>query len=1363
MWNPFRRNSGGRGKTLADYEKESYELNQDYQITAAYDTVDTGDYAEGADHEDIFYAVFGNNELQEQNVSHETLAAQHSFVTEPIEQAVDQAAQSPALPVKPVKSVNPVKLEIEPEELIDDKEIIAGWRREISEIGGKNGLLYFEDTQANRIELSAAHPSGTAQFIAGQKTLLSSLIRDNIALRRAKQAASRVTDKAIEMRNMRGLETVHLGIGIVQWRSDGVDFCAPLLLRPLAIRRYGHDFEIKLKSLTAVNPELIRALRKQFGIALDACTLIELAQQEGVFKPQPVIDRLRQMVAGVADFSVQPRLVVSSFGSVAYEMQHDLGERIDSTVLRAVSGDSVATKKLRRDYRPVNPISPNNRAPETDRSLYDSDFEQDDVIAQIAAGHSLVVHTLPGTGATQTVVNALGELVWAGKRVLVVSPRYATIDGISHRLNRVGLEGLLTTPRRLRRSLIEGIRRNEASEPVDSADIGQALLRIRQVLIDHRQALSAIDPELGVSAIQAMRELVKLARLENPPQTEVRLSDNALLSLAMERSAVAEALTEVARLGQFEYGPADSPWYGVSFNSTEDARRIYNLAVDAAETKLPRLVTLSGQMLKDLALRPYNSVHELGIYLNLLNGIGRTLDRFNPEVYDRPLTELITAHAPHTPDEVMTKANKKRLKKLAQEYVRPGVHVTDMYAQLTAIQKQRQMWQRYCTVPGARPEVPLGLSAVATAFTTLQQDLESLDAVLLPETDAAKMMQLPIDALKQRLVLLAEPSEILKNIQERTAIVEKMREAELDELLTDLSARHVHADQVATELEQAWWKTALSRMLETNLDLRGGDTAVVERLAIDFRLVDEAYTSRNGAHLAAKLADAWHIALLDNKAEAERLHSALHRDRATAEMLCEQAPNIMNALTRVWAVSPYEAHLLPDNLFFDTVLLVDAAAFSLVEAVGAIRRAAQVVAFGDPVIQNPSRFNIAVTKAEYSGISLPAEVAAGQSAYDALQQVLPRLKLTRSYRAGGADLTSLVNIKFYNGEIATLPWAGTFLGRSSLTLDFVRQGQGELDRQTVTVESTAAEVARVVELVLEHAAERPGESLMVITASRKHAVRAWQAVLAEFAKHPQHRDFILGEHAEPFTVVTLEEAAALSRDRVIFSIGFGRTPHGKVLSNFGMLSTPDGDRLIAVAMTRARRGMVIVSCFSFEQLEGIREHGVEQLAAVLGSETSVEIPEAQMPAEIDPMILELADLLEKMGLRVVVNYQHAIPIAAALGDRAIAVDIDFSGDEDSLRHVLRLRPAVLRRLGWHYQRVQSFDMLQNPYAVAAKIAEIIGYEEGVTNAGAAGVADADNDVAGAVDAGSGNAGVGVTDAAETSAADNPDNDTAAAQ
>ncbi|WP_284299746.1 hypothetical protein [Homoserinibacter gongjuensis] len=93
-------------------------------------------------------------------------------------------------------------------------------------------LLHFVDAPTTRIELSTTHPGGLARFITGKSTLLSQLIRDDLALRRARVAAERITAKGLELSTTRGLDVVHLGIGIVRWTHDRVDYCAPLLLRP---------------------------------------------------------------------------------------------------------------------------------------------------------------------------------------------------------------------------------------------------------------------------------------------------------------------------------------------------------------------------------------------------------------------------------------------------------------------------------------------------------------------------------------------------------------------------------------------------------------------------------------------------------------------------------------------------------------------------------------------------------------------------------------------------------------------------------------------------------------------------------------------------------------------------------------------------------------------------------------------------------------------------------------------------------------------------------------------------------------------------------------------------------------------------
>ncbi|MEG2386853.1 MAG: hypothetical protein RSB13_08220, partial [Aurantimicrobium sp.] len=60
--------------------------------------------------------------------------------------------------------------------------------------------------------------------------------------------------------------------------------------------------------------------------------------------------------------------------------------------------------------------------------------------------------------------------------------------------------------------------------------------------------------------------------------------------------------------------------------------------------------------------------------------------------------------------------------------------------------------------------------------------------------------------------------------------------------------------------------------------------------------------------------------------------------------------------------------------------------------------------------------------------------------------------------------------------------------------------------------------------------------------------------------------------------------------------------------------------------------------------------------------------------------------------------------------RAVAVETDAVLARGSLRESLRLRPEMLRRLGWHYIRIHAFELFADPEAVATRIAALIGVE-----------------------------------------------------
>lgn len=1181
-------------------------------------------------------------------------------------------------------------------------------RAEAADLGGASPLVSFRDGPESGIDISKAHPGSLPQFITGKSTLLSNLFRDEVGLRTARLAAERITSKNTELRTVRGIEAVHLTVGVARWRIGGAAFAAPVLLRPLAIRRHHSDFELKLQGVFDVNPELVRIAREHFGISIDAAALAALAYDGGIFKPQPVIDSLRTTARSIDTFSVEPRLVVSTFADVGGAMVRDSGS-LDHVVLNALAGHVGDREQVAAPRATPHHTGPDDRAPASDNLLLDADAEQEAVLARIAAGHSLTVATLPGTGGTQTVINALGELVRAGKRVLVVSARRSTLDGVRHRLAGIGLDSLAISPASVRRDLVRAIGRNEKAVSPKVSDVDDALVRLRTVLRDYRQALTTPVAGTSASVLDATRHLTRLASLPVPPSTTARLGTDALRRLAEDRSGAASALAQAARLGEFRFGPDDSPWYGVTFSSTEAARAAHELAARLHGSSIPALLERGYELIAQTRMRPFATIDELGEYLHLLQGMRDSLDRFSPTVFERPLGELIQAHGSRRDAPGLSGTNRRRLRRLAKEYVRPGVHVTEMHEALLRIQAQRTQWQRFVEA-GVAPEVPLGLADVSAAWQRAEAELAELDAAL---GRREPMAALPVARLVRTLAGLAAKSDVFDNLVERAQLRERLALLGLEPLLAELSVRHVSEGQVGEELEFAWWQSLLERALQDNRALLGANTAVVDRLERDFRLVDEAHAAMAGPLLAWQLANQWKIAIVDEPQQSQHLRRALTQPNSTTAEIVSSASTLVGVLAPVWISSPYRVPEIPDSVEFDTVLLVDAAAINLAEAAPAIRRARQIVAFGDPVTQRPTPFHIAVDPGDSWEPEVPFDDV---SVFERLSELLPVMTLTRSYRAGGEDLAELINDAFYGGEIVSLPWAGSYLGRGSLTVDYVEGGTGTPDPISGAVESPDAEVARVVTLVVEHAVHRPTESLMVVTASTRHAERVRAAVTSAFAGRSDVADFVGRDTAEPFAVLTLEESVAESRDRVIFSLGFGLTKHGRVLSDFGDLSTPDGERLLTVGMTRARRSMVIVSSIRPSAFDdGRLEHGAATLMSILGG-LAARARDARLEDLADPLTLALARELRRLGASVDVDYRGLLPLVAQHKGKAVVIESDPESRGESLRETLRLRPHVLRRLGWHYVRVHAFDLYSDPVTAATRIAAVLGISDSAPRA-----------------------------------------------
>lgn len=955
-----------------------------------------------------------------------------------------------------------------------------------------------------------------------------------------------------------------------------------------------------------------------------------------------------------------------------------------------------------------------DRKPQEEFLAIDVDGDQQAVVDAAVMGESVVVDTPPGTGATQVAVAIATTLAHTGRSVLYLAQNSDALDDFAARLERVGLGDFAVdgrmTPTDLHARLIALIAGAERSPRPDLGGLLATLNEQRAVLADHAESLHRIREPWGVSVVSTMRHLARLTAEQPGPSTAVRFPSSVVEASASEREELRSRLIELSRLGAFTLDVEDTVWFGARFASNEDAEAARRVA-ERAGRKIPALVELVEPLLRQAGLNPARTVDAWGRCLRVLLGVRRTLDRFSPDVYDHNLSDLIAAtgsaeyRREHGVDMGMFERN--RYKKAAREFLRPGSTVDDMHAALRAVAEQRAEL-REIAGRDIRPQIPRGLLEADELHQEIDADFRKLQPVLADTPDGGDLGGMLVEEAQARLEALGDDRESLADLPARTRIDADLRDRGLGDLLTDLRDRRVPHDLVVQEFDLAYWATVLKQLAAADPQVGGHDGAELHRTVADYRICDKQYVAAGAARLRFSHGQGWKRAIEEHRDEAQAVRDALRARHLHVEPLSEQAPHVLTALAPVWMMSPFQVpEYFADVPLFDTVIIADAGRMSVTEVLPAIARSKQVIALGDDRLLGPREFSVAVDRrGQRDSEDTP-------SVLGALAEFLPSFRLHTSYRHSPAGLVDLVNRRFYGSTISSLPTALTNEG-SGVEFSFVPDALGSPDTATGQVESLDAEVDRVVDLVLKHARTRSRQSLAVVTLTPWHAQRVATAIQKAIRAYPYVASFFTDTTKEPFVVTDCERIQGMARDAVIFSLGYGRTRQGRVVYNFGSLSRPGGERLLAAAVTRARRKLTIVSCFEADDFEMARlRHGARALPGLLADAASGGRGAAPRgERERDPLMSDIADRLLRSGVSSMEDHDGIALAVSVSADpaqgMALAVetdDADYAATA-SIRQRERLRAEALSRRGWRYLRVWSTDAFVDPQAETDRIFEI---------------------------------------------------------
>ncbi|WP_299959137.1 DUF4011 domain-containing protein [uncultured Modestobacter sp.] len=479
------------------------------------------------------------------------------------------------------------------------------------------------------------------------------------------------------------------------------------------------------------------------------------------------------------------------------------------------------------------------------------------------------------------------------------------------------------------------------------------------------------------------------------------------------------------------------------------------------------------------------------------------------------------------------------------------------------------------------------------------------------------------------------------------AAVEPLRAAGLGEARSALLTGAVPADDAVRSFELGLAGASMTEREEAT-GLAVFDSPVHERAISRFAAASRAVRRHLTAALPASVVAARTFDVTARGGRVGALQRELNRQRGGLGVrgLIAEYGELITAVMPCVLVSPDSvARFFPARAgLFDLVVFDEASQIRVADAVGALGRADAAVVVGDSKQMPPTSFAESTTDDDALPEDLATAVEDEESILsECVQARVPRQWLSWHYRSQDESLIAFSNGQYYENRLSSFPApvhgpassAPDGRGVSLVRVDgtFHRSGAGKLLRTNpVEAEAIVAEIRRRFALSPN---EPPSIGVVTFNAQQRALIDA----LLRDAGDEQLVEALDRTDGEGLFVKNLENVQGDERDVVLFSTAFSANDRGQLPLNFGPLNKVGGERRLNVAITRARRQVVVFSSFDPAELraEQTSSVGIKHLRAYLdlAAHGTDALPrDARFASVPDRHRDEVADALRARGLVV---------------------------------------------------------------------------------------------------------------------------------
>jgi len=1197
-----------------------------------------------------------------------------------------------------------------------------GWIRSLIDLSRRNNLLFFRPLKTGTVDFSEGDPLMIAELLAGETVALARLLPDADDARVAARAKE-IRRRAVANLEEKGLQTLFIAFGMATWPTeDGARPPeSPVLLIPVSVEvkgREGRTVTFRRAGDIQVNLVLLHVLQVEHGCEVTSESLLEASGGEnadGAFDPAAVFARLTQLAAGIPGFAVTPRVVLGNFSFQKMAMVKDLrelgAEMAQHDMIAAIAGDTTARRAICAARSDIDPRDLDLRPPQEEFLVKDADSSQQRVVAAVLASQDGVIDGPPGTGKSQTITNLIATLAARGRRVLFVAEKRAALEVVLRRLEEVGLghlaldmHGADVSRREVMQQVAFSLNLIREAVPVDLSNIDRRLEDRRARLNQHvsRMWLKRAPARLSVYEIQG-----RLLRLSAEANVSTRWRGASLDHFDAEAAAAVQMLLrEAGGFGGLFLRDDPSPWTGTTLPDGAAVQGAIDCVGSIAKTYWPGVRRSLAAITETTGLPAPGSLKEAEALVLLLEDVAGTLELYQEAIFQQDLNSMAAALAPAGRGLLFatwawcSNVQFRKARRLARLLHRDRrVLVARLLTEVTMAANQLRRWRSLAPFPST----PSRVREVQNARNLLKALLGDLDK-LTRYLGRGNLRELPIASFERLLDNLAEDTSTPYRLPRLYEIERELDQHGVGPLIGELRTRKLDRSAWPQAFEHAWLYSCLDRARSEDPALAGFNGQTHQQFVEEFCRLDREWLKLAAARIRRAHAVRAITVMNENPQQAFLVqHEAAKTTRhLPLRKLLAQAPDVLTVVRPCWMASPLSvSQLIPaGRMYFDVVIFDEASQVLPEDAICSIVRAPQAVVAGDQRQLPPTSFFVAGEDEEEDiGEEEPPPTVGFESVLDVMTGFLqPLWTLEWHYRSRDEALIAFSNKHIYKGSLITFAGPG---GPPAVTRELVPS----IPDQDGQEESAPLEVKRVVELVLQHAAERPKERLGVIALGIKHARRVEAAIEEALRSRPDLDEFFDQTHHERFFVKNLERVQGDERDAIILTIGAGKDRTGRVdYRQFGPLNAEGGERRLNVAVTRARRRMTLVSSFSHHDLDPDRSRqGVKLLrlyleyAATNGRHLGEEGP---TPISLNPFELDVHDALTAKGLDLIPQWgfsRYRIDLVARhprrLGQFVLAIECDGASYHatPTARDRDRLRQQHLEGLGWRFHRIWSTD------------------------------------------------------------------------